>query len=236
MSAAVSLNRLAANRANAQKSTGPRTEEGKAVSRRNALRHGLTARTVVLELEDPEEFEQFRNRILEAFAPAEGSERLLTDELAGALWRLKRAQRIEAAAFDHHLDTLKHQVFPDDAAARNALASDIGLGIVISDESAEPFCKLFRYVGAAERYYLRLQAQLLKLQAERRRHGFVSSTAESPVKLETPRLRTVQFRQVAPQNGCGVRPVHPDSLEDGALLPENALHPAARKERGVGSE
>lgn len=236
MSAAVSLNRLAANRANAQKSTGPRTEEGKAVSRRNALRHGLTAKTVVLDLEDPEEFEHFRDRVLQAFAPAEGAERLLTDELAGALWRLKRAQRIETAAFDHHLDTLKHQVFPDDAAARNHLASDIGLGIIISDESAEPFCKLFRYVGAAERYYLRLQAQLLKLQAERRRHGFVSSPPASVAKSQTPRLSTVQIRQVAPQNGRGVRPVHPDSLEDGALLPENTLHPAARKERGVGTE
>ncbi len=236
MSAAVSLGRLAANRANAQKSTGPRTEEGKAASRRNALRHGLTAKTVVLDLEDPQEFEQFRSRILEAFAPAEGAEQLLTEEVASALWRLKRAQRIEAAAFDHHLETLKHRVLPDDPDARNSLAADVGLGIVISDEYAEPFRKLFRYLGAAERYYLRLQAQLLKLQADRRRRGFVSSPPESVAKSPTPQLSTVQIRQVSPQNGRGVRPVHPDSLEDGALLPENALHPAARKERGVGSE
>jgi hypothetical protein len=220
MFAPASASRLAANRANAQKSTGPRTEEGKAASRKNALRHGLTAKTVVLEIEDPAEYEAFRTRVIAAFAPAPGVEQHLAEELADALWRLKRAQRIETAAFDHYLDTLKREIYPDDAAAREALESEIGLGIVIGEEYAEPFRKLFRYVGASERYYLRLQAQLLKLQAERRRNGFVSSAPVRPVKV----------RQIVPENSRCVSTINPDPLQNGTLLGKNALHPTPREE------
>ena len=48
---------IAANRQNAKNSTGPRTERGKRRSRRNAIRHGLTAETVIDVLEDPAEYE-----------------------------------------------------------------------------------------------------------------------------------------------------------------------------------
>jgi hypothetical protein len=55
-----SLRRLEANRENARRSTGPRTEEGKRRSRRNAVRHGLTAKTVIDVLEDPEDYKASR--------------------------------------------------------------------------------------------------------------------------------------------------------------------------------
>jgi len=236
MTASASSRRLAANRANAQKSTGPRTEEGKTASRKNALRHGLTAKTVVLDVEDPAEYQAFRSQVIQAFVPAPGVEQLLTEQLADALWRLKRAQRIETSAFDHYLNTLKHEIFPDDASARDGLVNDIGLGVVIADEYAEPFQKMFRYVGAAERFYLRLQTQLLKIQAERRRNGFVSSPPVQPEKLRPTRLRPVQRCQVVPENSRRVVTVHADSLQNSPLVPENTGHPTARKERGVGSE
>jgi len=220
MFAPASVKRLAANRANAQKSTGPRTEEGKAASSKNALRHGLTAKSVVLNVEDTAEYEAFRATIIHSFAPAPGVEQRLAEELTDALWRLKRAQRIEAAAFDHYLDTIKREIYPNDAEARDALESEIGLGVVIGEEYAEPFRKLFRYLGANERYYLRLQAQLLKLQAERRRNGFVSSSPAKPVKIG----------QVVAENGSRVRAVHADSLQNSALLRKNAFHPTAWEE------
>jgi hypothetical protein len=218
--------RLAANRANAQKSTGPRTAEGKAASRKNSLRHGLTAKAVVLDTEDPAEYATFRRCVIDSFVPAEGAEQLLAEELADSLWRLKRAQRIESSALSHYLDTLKREIHPEDPEARDRLANEIGLAILIGEEQAETFRKLCRYLGQAERFYLHLQAQLLKLQAERRRHGFVSS---APVK-------TVQTRQVVPENGRRVRAVHANAFEDGALLGKNALDPAAWEERGVRSE
>jgi len=59
-----SLKQLEANRCNALKSTGPRTENGKHASRRNALRHGFTAETVIEPLEDPEEYRRFETAIV----------------------------------------------------------------------------------------------------------------------------------------------------------------------------
>lgn len=58
-----SFRQIAANRRNASKSTGPTTEEGKQRSRRNAVRHGLTAETVIDALEDVEDYKQFEAAI-----------------------------------------------------------------------------------------------------------------------------------------------------------------------------
>jgi hypothetical protein len=64
-----SENQTAANRANAKRSTGPRTESGKAKSRKNAFKHGLTAQVIVIEGEDPKEFEKLRAKLEEGFKP-----------------------------------------------------------------------------------------------------------------------------------------------------------------------
>ena len=61
---------IQANRLNAQKSTGPRTVEGKAVVAQNAVRHGLLAQQVVIRGEDPGEFEFYRDQMLGELAPA----------------------------------------------------------------------------------------------------------------------------------------------------------------------
>lgn len=64
-----SLLQIEANRRNALRSTGPRTETGRAVASRNALKHGLTADHVVLFDEHQEEFERFYAELLVAFKP-----------------------------------------------------------------------------------------------------------------------------------------------------------------------
>jgi hypothetical protein len=89
-----------ANRANAQKSTGPRTPEGKAVVAQNAVQHGLLAQEVVIKGEDPGEFEFYRDQMLAELAPAGQMESLLAHRIVGLAWRLRRAERLQAAAFD----------------------------------------------------------------------------------------------------------------------------------------
>ena len=91
--------RLAANRSNAQRSTGPRSVEGKARSSLNAVKHGLLSRQPLLADEDPAEYDVLRERLVEALSPDGAIEELLVDELLGVLWRLKRLRRVESALF-----------------------------------------------------------------------------------------------------------------------------------------
>ena len=66
----VSARRLAANQRNAKRSTGPKTREGKERSRTNALKHGLTAETLLLPGESAEEFEAFCSEVVAHLSPA----------------------------------------------------------------------------------------------------------------------------------------------------------------------
>jgi hypothetical protein len=90
---------IAANRRNAQKSTGPRTAEGKRRSRGNAFRHGLTAESVVTVLEDEAAYRKFENAIMRDYTPETALERGLVVRLASLLWRLRRAVAIETGLF-----------------------------------------------------------------------------------------------------------------------------------------
>jgi hypothetical protein len=89
-----------ANRNNARKSTGPVTEEGKQHSRRNAVRHGLTAETVIGALEDAEDYKAFEAAIIADYDAQSAVERELVLRLASLLWRLRRATTIETGLFE----------------------------------------------------------------------------------------------------------------------------------------
>ena len=91
--------RLAANRANAQLSTGPRSDAGKAKSSLNAVRTGLTGRTVLLPSEDAEAYETHLLQYLEEFAPVGERETQLVQSLADTQWRLARIPSLEAGFF-----------------------------------------------------------------------------------------------------------------------------------------
>ena len=94
-----SLRQIEANRRNARLSTGPISEEGKRRSRQNAVRHGLTAETVIDALEDAEDYAAFEMAITADFEAETAVERELVLRLASVLWRLRRATAIESGLF-----------------------------------------------------------------------------------------------------------------------------------------
>jgi hypothetical protein len=94
-----SFRQIEANRRNARLSTGPVTEEGKARSRRNAVRHGLTAETVIDALEDAEDYAAFEMAVTTDHDAQSAVERELVLRLASLLWRLRRATTIETGLF-----------------------------------------------------------------------------------------------------------------------------------------
>ena len=91
-----SSRQIEANRRNARLSTGPVTAEGKQRSRRNAIRHGLTAETVIPALEDADDYTAFEMAITADFDATSAVERELVLRLASLLWRLRRATAIES--------------------------------------------------------------------------------------------------------------------------------------------
>ena len=86
---------LEANRRNAQLSSGPRTIDGKAVSRFNGLQHGLAAQQAVLRPDELEEFNCLRDSFLADLQPADAVEAFLVDRIILSAWRLSRCRRIE---------------------------------------------------------------------------------------------------------------------------------------------
>src|SRR5262249_60623059 len=95
-----SCRQIEANRGNALRSTGPKTEPGKQVSRRNALRHGLTGETVIGTLEDADDYKAFEKAITADYDAQSALERELVLQLASILWRLRRATTIETGLFE----------------------------------------------------------------------------------------------------------------------------------------
>ena len=102
-----SFRQIEANRRNACKSTGPITEEGKQRSRCNAVRHGLTAETVIGALEDAEDYKAFEAAIIADYDAQSAVERELVLRLASLLWRLRRATTMETGLFEIQADYLR---------------------------------------------------------------------------------------------------------------------------------
>jgi hypothetical protein len=95
-----SMKQFEANCRDSLKSTGPKTEAGKQASRCNAVRHGLTAETVIGALEDAEDYKAFELAITADYDAQSAVERELVLGLASLLWRLRRATTIETGLFE----------------------------------------------------------------------------------------------------------------------------------------
>src|SRR6266568_2169058 len=93
--------KAAASRANGAKSKGPKSAETRAKSSRNSLQHGFTARNViVLECENPDEFQKLVEDYAAEYKPVNYAEQRQVDEMIAAQWRLRRIRVIETSMID----------------------------------------------------------------------------------------------------------------------------------------
>src|SRR5262249_44171481 len=152
-----SFKQIEANRRNALKSTGPTTPEGKQRSRCNAIRHGLTAETVIAALEDSEDYEAFEAAVISDYDAESAVERELVLRLASVLWRLRRATGIETGLFESVIDDFRkheHRVARGDLEAahlmgRNRLLlgapqeSDVAVGNELSPDLKKDIADCF---------------------------------------------------------------------------------------------
>ena len=161
---------IEANRKNAQKSTGPRSEEGTARSAQNAVKHGLTSRTVCLAEEDAEQYMEVRIELSDELRPLGVLETMVVNRIAAQMWRLSRVPGIEAELFDR----LRY----------DGLGMDEGLaGAWLRDGAPYEgsLARLSRYETALERSITRLLGELRRLQADRIKRDAREDAEERPV-------------------------------------------------------
>ena len=98
---------IKANRENAEKSTGPRTAEGKAAVAQNALKHGLFGRMAVINGEDQGQFDFYRDTLLGELSPVGAMECILAERIVSVSWRVRRAERMQNQAIDEMIEGMK---------------------------------------------------------------------------------------------------------------------------------
>jgi hypothetical protein len=118
----VTAKQLAANRRNAQKSTGPRTAQGKAISRWNALKHGVLSRALIPPALEPYEsrveFDALLETLRQELDPRSALEEMLVERIATSYWRLARLLRAEAAEIAQRLDSCEEDLHEQKAWAK----------------------------------------------------------------------------------------------------------------------
>jgi hypothetical protein len=157
--------RATTNRANAQHSTGPRTEAGKQRTKLNALRHGLTGQTVVLPTEDHAAYLRHSQSFLDEYRPKEATETQLVQSLIDTSWQLNRASAVETNLFSLGITEMEDRIRANHPEAETALAMALAYR-----EHNRAFANISIYRQRLTRQFERTLAQLRQIQAERRKN------------------------------------------------------------------
>jgi hypothetical protein len=171
-----------ANQTNAQLSTGPVTENGKAASSRNNLRHGFRSQTVLLPGDDPAEYEALLAQLTEYFAPQELIETRFVREMADADWRLRRVREHQQAAITRQMEKIW-------SANRDLPARELqSIAIETLNETGTSYATWLRYETKFERQYDRAFKDWSKHQELRRNNAIREADAamESVLSAQPP--------------------------------------------------
>jgi predicted DNA-binding helix-hairpin-helix protein len=173
-SAPISDKKRQANQANAQKSTGPRTPEGKSRSSQNALRHGGFSKDTLLPSENPKPFYHFRRAWLQDFSPQTCSELFLTERAVSLAWRLHRLTQADTGLhfnalcnFETSIEKI-HQKNPDEDPPIFLPPAMALTDAFESDSKPNPFDRLSKTEDRLQSMLHRILKQLQSLQKQRK--------------------------------------------------------------------
>jgi hypothetical protein len=158
----ISPAQLAANRANAQRSTGPSTDAGRARSSQNAVKSALTGRTVLLPTDDRDEYARFLAAFQQQLKPVGQVECELVQIIVDCHWRLRRIQELEYALYAHG-----HEQF--ESVFQDCPESECGSRILLQTHLTyeKQFRNLHIQEARIDRKRAKAVAELQRLQAER---------------------------------------------------------------------
>lgn len=231
-SSTVSLKQLRANRKNAQGSTGPLTDEGKAKSSRNATRHGIFSSVMLLPGEDPNQLKQLREGALRHFGPRDSIELEIVEQFISASWRLRRVRAAEVALYREHQAQLEEQQIS------NPTASEIFVAMISQSHNSD-IERYHRYERRLEDSMHRCINQLRKMRNENLIGCLTEYTGTLLEELEEPEQAMPDADSSAVQNEPISEPMNvsvgatkalewPDGVsaeEDEALASEKPLEP-----------
>ena len=200
------LKQIEANRLNSQKSTGPRSEEGRRASSQNALKSGLDAESQFVLGESREEFAQLQTEWYDHHAPVNPEERLQVDTIIRSEWFLRRYFRIEAQLWEYH-------------SMKAERGTGVELGEAFSNASLI-FMRFQRRINLAEKSGKEARAELDRLKALRQPQQTTTETqqlgsfltpilSDNPTDLEIAQLDLFLRRKLV-KSGI-VTPASPDS-------------------------
>ena len=169
----VSLQKVEANRRNAQLSTGPRTEQGKKWSRRNALKHGILSSALFITeggVEDAELFRKMLCRLRCELAPVGKLEEMMVEKIAVSWWRLQRALRFEAQAIQREAPENRtvYQAWQFGKPTSDHSDADASKSKSLSLPAEEELNRILRYDAASNRQLYQAINQLERLQRARK--------------------------------------------------------------------
>lgn len=220
--------------------TGPRTEEGKAASSMNALKHGLSiTRHVILKHEDAAEFETLTRELHRIFEPRSPRERLAVEEITHCKWALRRFERAEA--FMLEFPATPHHPDQPDVPAEHKL----GYITVLSDQKGDAHSaflgihNLLRYRGHWDRRHQRALAEFDRAQrarradARERRQEREDQRKQEMHELRCELLKTKISASRKPQQTNGRPATNPSSQfvssdKQPSIAPRPELHSAQR--------
>jgi len=154
---------IMANRANALKSTGPKSSDGKGVASQNAFKHGLLSKDLLVQDEKRKDIENFRNQIYSTLAPHGAIEELLVEKIINAAWRLQRLMRIEVSIFEK----------------KDYYSGTVELSDLFCGTNGSTFQSLSRYESTLERNFYKAIHELQRVQAMR-----MGSPAMAPIAID----------------------------------------------------
>ena len=217
------LKQIEANRANARKSTGPKTAEGKDASSRNAIRHGLTSTRTLVGNEDRSEYQQLRDKLYAGYAPANPQEEVLVDRLVSAAWRTLRTRQME--------QTLANMSIGEWQAKRKHdhphTAETDTEALVISMVEDDLWRLMHRYDTQISKDFFRTLSALQRLQNDRRKN----ERADESHQL---RMRTAAARAPKPEPQVKTATAAPNWLPFAAYA--NAAAPDTTKQKKAPTE
>jgi len=139
---------ILANRENAQHSTGPKTDQGKAASAGNAVRHGLTARGLIVPLGLEAAFADLETQLRINLIPNGGLEAMIFQRILECSWHLERCRRAQAQLFDQ------------------TAAGDLSIDPLLDDQNEAKFARIDKYARQSENSMFKAMRELGKLQTE----------------------------------------------------------------------